>query len=118
MRFQSHALDENEVQAMSDGRKNPQTDRLQLALGKSMSRRGMLQGAAALLGTAAVSGPLVTAGAQGAPTKEGVSRSKLSHKAAVMASDETAIEETATGKVGGYIRNGIYTYKGIPYGET
>jgi para-nitrobenzyl esterase len=103
---------------MSDGRKNPRTDRLPLALRKPMSRRGMLQGAAALLGTAAVSGPLATAAAQAAPTKEDVSRSKLPYQSSVIASDETAIAETATGKVRGYIRNGIYTYKGIPYGET
>jgi para-nitrobenzyl esterase len=103
---------------MSDGSKNPRTDRLQLALQKTMSRRGMLRGTAALLGTAAVSGPLVTAAAQAAAAKEDVSRSKLPYKSAVIASDGTAIAETATGKVRGYIRNGIYTYKGIPYGET
>ncbi len=103
---------------MSDRPKNPRTDRLQLALRKPMSRRGLLQSTAALLGTAAVSGPLVTAVAQAAPSKEDVSRSKLAYKSAVIASDETAIAETATGKVRGYIREGIYIYKGIPYGET
>jgi para-nitrobenzyl esterase len=83
-----------------------------------MSRRGMMQSTIALLGTTAVSGPLLTTVAQAAPTKEDVTRSKLAYKSAVIASDETAIAETATGKIRGYVRNGIYTYKGIPYGET
>src|SRR5260370_21663844 len=116
--FQNHAFDANGVWNMSEQPKNPRTDRLQLALRKPMSRRGLLQSSAALLGTAAVSGPLVTAVAQAAPSKEDVSRSKLAYKSAVIASDETAIAETATGKVRGYIRGGIYIYKGIPYGGT
>ena len=39
-------------------------------------------------------------------------------KFTIVASDEDAITETTTGKVRGYIRNGIFTYKGIPYGDT
>jgi len=34
----------------------------------------------------------------------------------VLASNSHAIVETNTGKVRGYTRNGIYTFKGIPYG--
>ena len=37
---------------------------------------------------------------------------------AVIASDETAIAETSTGRVRGYLREGIFTFKGIPYGDT
>ncbi len=33
-------------------------------------------------------------------------------------SQDGAIVETRSGKVRGYRRNGIYTYKGIPYGGT
>jgi para-nitrobenzyl esterase len=35
-----------------------------------------------------------------------------------VASDRYAIAETACGKVRGYISNGIFTYKGIPYGDS
>lgn len=36
---------------------------------------------------------------------------------AVIAGAETAIVQTAYGKVKGYIHNGIFTYKGIPYAQ-
>lgn len=101
---------------MSDGMKNLRTD-LQLALQKPMSRRGLLRSATTLLGTTAASG-LVTAAAQAAPTKTDAGERTRPSKFAIVASDKDAIAETATGKVRGYIRSGIYTYKGIPYGES
>ncbi len=101
---------------MSDAREKLRTDQQQLALPKPISRRGLLQSAAAILGTTAASG-MVTAVAQAAPTKGGAGQPAPTGTSTVIASDEDAIAETATGKVRGYIRNGIYTYKGIPYGE-
>jgi para-nitrobenzyl esterase len=114
---------QNGARETSTKQDNPGTDREETVLQKSklqepINRRGMLQSTAALLGTAVVSGPLVTAIAQAATRKGEVNQSKPNHKSAVIASDETAIAETATGKVRGYIRDGIFTYKGIPYGET
>jgi len=53
---------------MSNGRQNLRTDRGQLAIQKPISRRGLLQSGAALLGTIAAPG-LVTVVAQDAPTK-------------------------------------------------
>lgn len=38
-------------------------------------------------------------------------------KAGIVASSETAIAETESGKVGGYLQNGIYIYKGVPYAK-
>ena len=115
--FQNHTLDANGAWEMSDGRENLRTDRQQLALQKPMSRRGLLRSAAGLLGTTAASG-LVTAIAQAAPTQKDTGQPTPASKFTIVASDEDAIAETATGKVRGYIRDGVYTYKGIPYGET
>src|ERR1700686_3701678 len=102
---------------MSDGAENLRTDRKRLALQKPISRRGLLQSAAAVLGTTAASG-LVTAVAQAAPAIGDAGQPTQAGKSTVVASDEHAIAETASGKVRGYIRNGIYSYKGIPYGDT
>lgn len=35
----------------------------------------------------------------------------------IIASSETAITETESGKVGGFLQDGIYIYKGIPYAK-
>jgi para-nitrobenzyl esterase len=35
----------------------------------------------------------------------------------VVAGKEVAFVETQSGKVKGYVHNGIYTYKGIPYAK-
>jgi para-nitrobenzyl esterase len=93
------------------------TDQQLLVLQKPMSRRKLLQSAAALLGTTAASG-MVPAVAQTVPAKTDAGHPVPAGKSSIIASDETAIAETPTGKVRGYISNGIYTYKGIPYGET
>jgi len=81
-----------------------------------IGRRDLLQGAAALLGTAFVS-PRGGA-AQAAPAQSNTKESVPASRPTVVASDKTAIAETATGKVRGYLREGILTFKGIPYGDT
>ena len=35
----------------------------------------------------------------------------------LLTSEETTVVQIATGKVAGYIEQGIYTYKGIPYAK-
>src|SRR5258708_24177159 len=93
------------------------SDQSQLGLQTPERRRGLLRRAAALLATPAASG-LVTAVAQATPAKKDTGQPTPSSKFTIVASDEDAIAETATGKVRGYIRDGIFIYKGIPYGET
>jgi hypothetical protein len=99
---------------MSDRLENLRTEQ-QLVLQKPINRRDLLQSAAALLGTTATSG-LATAVAGAAVTQGDAGQS--TGKPTIVASDEDAIAETACGKVRGYIRDGIFTYKGIPYGES
>jgi para-nitrobenzyl esterase len=83
---------------------------------KSVSRRSILRGAAVLLGSSAASRlqdqVLPAVGENGKTAQP-----KQASQPAVIASDKVAIVETVTGKVRGYIREGIFTYKGIPYGE-
>ena len=55
---------------MNDGREHLRTDRKQLTFQKPISRRGLLQSAAALLGTTAASGR-VTPAARDTHNKEG-----------------------------------------------
>jgi para-nitrobenzyl esterase len=72
-----------------------------------LKRRTVLKGAATLAGSAFLP---VTVGATAKTTTafNGCS-------ATVAAGNGKAIVDTATGKVGGYVRNAIFTYKGIPY---
>src|SRR5580658_3431469 len=102
---------------MNDGREHLRTDGKQLPFQKPMSRRSLLQSAAALLETTAASG-MVTPEARGRHNKGGAGQHAATDTFPIVASAEVAIADTTTGKVRGYIRNGIYTYKGIPYGDT
>jgi para-nitrobenzyl esterase len=75
------------------------------------TRRRLLKGAGAVLGGGAAAQLLPSASATPEPREH--------HRGpAVTASNSTAIVTTTAGKVVGFIRHGIYTYKGIPYGET
>jgi para-nitrobenzyl esterase len=102
---------------MNNGWEHLRTNRKQLTFQKPMSRRGLLQSAAALLGVTAAAG-MVTPAARDASNKGWAGQPAPAGKSPIVASAEVAIAETTTGKVRGYIRNGIYTYKGIPYGDT
>jgi para-nitrobenzyl esterase len=76
------------------------------------SRREFLSGAATIAGvsTAAAAAGAVPAVAFGA-VRENVGKS-------VISTPESAIVETSVGKVRGFVRNGIFTFKGIPYAGT
>ncbi len=90
----------------ADGREN-----------SAIGRRAVLKGATLVAGAGVVSS--VSSLALG--REEGThSASVASAKAAssIVAGSEDAVVETTAGKVAGYISDGIYTYKGIPYGAS
>jgi para-nitrobenzyl esterase len=77
----------------------------------SLDRRSLMKSAVTLFGGAAASALLPNEAVAGNKS----SAPRASGDTTVIASASKAIVETAAGKVSGYIRNGIFTYKGIPY---
>jgi para-nitrobenzyl esterase len=77
----------------------------------TVQRRTLLQGAAAL--ACGVAGPVVVSGAlaESAPVPASQSAAPL------IARDGDAIAATRSGRVAGYVRRGIFTFKGIPYAD-
>ena len=79
---------------------------------KRISRRGLIKGAGALAGAVAA-GSLAPLGASAA----GAAKEVATAVARVVSASQTKnIVETDSGKVFGFASNGIYTFKGMPYG--
>ena len=103
--------------AISEGEESLRGCHETRTLAARVSRRSVLRGAVVgLLGGSAAS--TLPASALPALRKRGeTDQQKRTGRSTVVASEKTAIVETATGRVRGYAREGIYIYKGIPYGE-
>jgi para-nitrobenzyl esterase len=76
-----------------------------------VERRALLKGAAALACGAAAPG--VVSGATSAPLRDQAAPSA----SPVIARDGDAVAATRAGRVAGYVRRGIFTFKGIPYAD-
>ena len=77
----------------------------------SIDRRSLLKTLALAAGSASLGVPCAVAAAESYP------KPSQPAKDPVFANSEKPIVETDRGKVRGYIRNGISTFKGIPYGD-
>jgi para-nitrobenzyl esterase len=74
--------------------------------GPTVARRALIKSAALLVGASAT--PAIAAGRASAGGRAD----------SVVAGAGSAVVEIASGKVAGYVRNGIFAFKGVPYGDT
>jgi para-nitrobenzyl esterase len=81
-----------------------------------LGRRAWMKSAATLAGSAAAASfaPDIAEAA----AKPGTRTQPSATRPLIVASDKNAVADTAAGKVRGYTRNGIQTFKGIPYAAT
>ncbi len=87
-----------------------------------LTRRGFLDGALGLAGAAAAATMMETNPAKAFATTAiepngALNPSLFPQHRTINASSKDALVETDSGKIKGYISRGIYTFKGVPYGD-
>lgn len=78
------------------------------------NRRDILKGTSAVVGSVMAGTLASTRAAAEAAPKSG----RATAGDTIVASGEDAVVETVSGRVAGYVHNGIFTFKGIPYADT
>jgi para-nitrobenzyl esterase len=86
--------------------------------GQQIERRSLLKGVAGVLGGAAAASAMPSFAVASSKNGSNNDRGKGIVDRPLIASSKDAIATTTAGKVAGYVRNGIFTFKGVPYGDT
>jgi para-nitrobenzyl esterase len=94
--------------------RKPVTTKKKSTADRQTDRRAMLKGAAAFLGGCAA-GALPAAAAE-TPAKPPAPRLRTGES--IVAAQGVAVVQIESGAVAGYIHDGIFTFKGIPYADT
>ena len=80
---------------------------------KTVGRRTLIKGAATVVGGTTAAALLPTTACSSSPTA-----AQGTCETTIVASDSNAVVETTAGSIRGFTRNGIHTFRGIPYGAS
>src|SRR6266571_3683689 len=90
--------------------------------GSAFKERRSFMGTMATLGAGLAGSVVLPAAALAQPTPEAHTTTKSAASdcghSTVVASDAATVAETTTGKIRGFRRNGVYIFKGVPYGAS